>query len=74
MALWPRWTVTPLFVLDALGTIACLSLFIAGVLHVAKPDIGRPRFYGLKLIGVGLLCLTPLLTTILFADKLPLAF
>lgn len=74
MALWPRWVIAPLFLLDLVGVVACLGLLIAGLLHIAKPDAGRPRSFGLGLIGIGLLCLAPLLTTIMCADKLPLDF
>ena len=64
----------PLLLGSCLGAVACLYLMVYGTLFLVKPEAGRPRLYGLRFFGIGLLCLIPLAITLTCSDRLPIAF
>ena len=72
--MWPFWTVPLLLYGSGLGVVASLFLIIYGVLHLVKPDAERSRFYGLRFLGSGVLCLLPLAVTLIWSSRLPIAF
>lgn len=72
--MWPSWTVPLLLYGSGIGVVASLFLSVYGVLHLVNPDAERSRLYGLRFLGGGLLCLLPLVVTLTFSHRLPIAF
>lgn len=72
--MWPPWVVSPLLYGSFVGVIACLVLGIYGILHIINPEAERSRLYGVRFLGGGLICLIPLAVTLIWSDRLPIAF
>lgn len=53
-----------LLVATPVGILGFLFCLIQGLSYVFRPEVKKPRLYGLRMIGVGLLCLTPSLLTL----------
>ena len=63
-----------IFTTDAVGLLAFLFCLVQGLSYLVKPDAPKTRWYGLRMIGIGMVCLAPSCLTLIFGDRLNLLF